>query len=150
MNYAVVAATVFAGDFFLKEHMEKQRDLKEETEICRGRVRIKKYYNKGAALNFMEQRPEIVKKTCGVILVFLGILWYLLLRKKANPGLMLGLSLAIGGGANNFYDRVKRGYVVDYFSFRTPWKRLNQMIFNLSDLCIFLGSLLLVLFGKDL
>ena len=63
---------------------------------------------------------------------------------------MLGLSLAIGGGANNFYDRAKRGYVVDYFSFRTPWKRLNQMIFNLSDLCIFLGSLLIVLFGKDL
>lgn len=150
MKYAVVAATVFAGDFFLKEHMEKQRNLKEETEICGGRVVIKKYHNKGAALNFMEQQPGAVKKTCGAVLLFSGILWYLLFRRKANPFLLLGLSLTVGGGASNFYDRVKRGYVVDYFSFRTPWKRLNQVIFNISDMCIFLGGLMIVLFGKDL
>lgn len=150
MKYAVVAATVFAGDFFLKEHMEKQESLSKEIEICKGRIVIKKYHNKGAALNVMEQRPETVKRICGAVLLFLGVLWYVLFRKKANPGILLGLSLTIGGGASNFYDRVKKGYVVDYFSFRTPFKRLNQIIFNISDMCIFLGSLLIVVFGKDL
>ena len=150
MKYAMAAAAVFAGDFFLKEHKEKRRECKEETKICGGRVVIKKYHNKGAALNFMEQRPGVVKKTCGAVLLFLGILWYFFFRRKANPCLLLGLSLAIGGGASNFYDRMARGYVVDYFSFHTPWKWLNQIIFNVSDFCIFLGSLLIVLSGKDL
>lgn len=148
MKYAVVAAVLFAGDFFLKEYIEKQEDEKKETEICRGRVVVKKYHNKGAALNFMEKWPEIVKGISGAILLFLGILWCLLLRKKEHPMVLLGLSLLLGGGAGNLYDRTVRGYVVDYFSFRTPWKKLNQVVFNLSDLFIFLGSLLVVLFGR--
>lgn len=149
MKYAAVAAMVFAGDFFLKQHME-ERGFQEEAELCSGRIVLKKYHNKGAALNFLEQKPETVKKTCGALLLVLGALWYLLLRRKANPGILLGLSLVLGGGANNFYDRVKRGYVVDYFSFRTPSKKLNRIIFNISDMCIFLGALLIAVFGKDL
>lgn len=149
MKYAVVAAAVFAGDFFLKQHME-EREFQEGTEVCRGKIVLKKYHNEGAALNFLEQRPETVKKTCGALLLALGVLWYLLLRRKANPGILLGLSLVLGGGANNFYDRVKRGYVVDYFSFRTPSKKLSGIIFNISDMCIFLGALLLAVFGKEL
>ncbi len=144
MKYAAVAAAVFAGDFFLKEQVEKQKDWKE-AKLCRGRIILKRYHNRGAALNFMEQKPGLVKKISAGMLLALGVLWYLLLRKKENPAVLLGLSLAIGGGANNFYDRIKRGYVVDYFSFRTPWKWLNQIIFNISDLCIFMGTLIAVI-----
>ncbi len=143
MKYAAVAAAVFAGDFFLKEQSEKRKDWNER-EICRGRIVLKKYHNRGAALNFMEGRPGLLKKISFGMLLVLGILWYLFWRKKENPAVLLGLSLAIGGGANNFYDRLKRGYVVDYFSFRTPWNWLNQIIFNISDLCIFIGTLIAV------
>lgn len=148
MKYAIVATAVFAGDFVVKEHIEKQRDGKEETVICSNKVVVKKYHNTGAAFNFMEQRPGLVKGVCGAVLFVLSMLWYVCSRKKGNPGMLLGLSLSIGGGASNFYDRVKRGYVVDYFSFCTPFQKLNQVIFNISDLCIFLGSLMVVVFGK--
>lgn len=148
MKYAVVAATVFAGDFFLKKHVEEHRDMKEQTEICGGRIVVRKYHNGGVALNFMENRPDLVRKICGSVLLVLGIIWFLLLRKKDNPGVLLGLSLLVGGGASNLYDRLARGYVVDYFSFRTPWKKFNQIIFNISDMCIFLGGILVVLFEK--
>ncbi|MCI8483900.1 MAG: signal peptidase II [Lachnospiraceae bacterium] len=150
MKYAAVAAAIFAGDFFLKECIEKQEEEKQETEICRGRVILKRYHNKGAALNFMEKQPGVVRAVSGAIVLFVGIFWYLLLQKKENPMVLLGLSLLLGGGAGNFYDRTARGYVVDYFSFCTPWKKLNQVVFNLSDLCIFLGSLLVVLFGRKI
>ncbi len=148
MKYAIVAAAVFAGDFVVKEHIEKQRDGKEETVICSNKVVVKKYHNTGAAFNFMEQRPGLVKGVCGAVLFALAMLWCICSRKKGNPGMLLGLSLSIGGGASNFYDRVKRGYVVDYFSFCTPFQKLNQVIFNISDLCIFLGSLMVAVFGK--
>ena len=96
----------------------------------------------------MEQRPGLVKGVCGAVLFVLSMLWYVCSRKKGNPGMLLGLSLSIGGGASNFYDRVPVRYVVDYFSFCTPFQKLNQIIFNISDLCIFLGSLMVVVFGK--
>ena len=148
MKYAIVAAAVFAGDLVVKEHIEKQRDGKEETVICSNKVVVKKYHNTGAAFNFMEQRPGLVKGVCGAVLFALAMLWCICSGKKGNPGMLLGLSLSIGGGASNFYDRVKRGYVVDYFSFCTPFQKLNQVIFNISDLCIFLGSLMVAVFGK--
>ncbi len=149
MKYAAVAAAVFAGDLFLKNHIEGSRELGDEREACGGRVVITKSHNEGAALNFMEDRPGLVRKVCGASLLALGILWYLLLRKKENAGVMLGLSLLVGGGASNFYDRAARGHVVDYVRFRTPWKKLSRVAFNLSDFCVFLGGVLYVLFRKD-
>ena len=34
------------------------------------------------------------------------------------------LTLVLAGGASNLYDRLKRGYVVDYFSIQ--WKKLKK------------------------
>ena len=145
MKYAAAVAAVFAGDFFLKEHVEQRRGWNEETELLGGRIVWKKYHNRGAALNCMEKRPGLVKQISGMMLLILGILWFFFFRKKENPAVLLGLSLVLGGGGSNYYDRLRRGYVVDYFSFRTPWKWLNQIIFNISDLCIFLGLFMAVL-----
>ena len=39
------------------------------------------------------------------------------------------------------YDRLKRGYVVDYFSIRC--KYLEKVVFNLGDFFIFAGSALI-------
>ena len=52
----------------------------------------------------------------------------------------LGLSLLLGGAFSNTYDRLKRNYVVDYVSFQTPFKRLNSIIFNVSDFLIAIGA----------
>ena len=35
--------------------------------------------------------------------------------------------------------------VRDYFSFRSKWRRFSRLVFNLSDICIFLGGLLALL-----
>ena len=146
MKYAFVAAAVFAGDFYQKKHME-EREFQEGKELLWGRVVLKKYHNKGAAMNFLEKKPATVKRACGALLLVLGIFWWILLRRKANPCILLGLSLVLGGGANNFYDRVKRGYVVDYFSFGFGGKRFSRIVFNLSDFGIIIGAMMAALAG---
>lgn len=148
MMYAAIVAGLFAGDLFLKDQVEKKVEKEEKREICGGKIVIQKYHNKGAALNFMEKSPRALRMVCGGISLFLGSFWYLLLRNKKNPGILLGISLILGGGASNMYDRIVRGHVVDYFSFRTPWKKLNRVVFNISDMFIFLGSILMVIFGS--
>lgn len=148
MVYAGIVAVLFAGDFFLKKQVDKKIEKEEKKEICNGKIVVRKYYNKGGALNFMEKSPKVLRTVCGGIILVLGVLWYLLLRNKKNPGILLGISMILGGGASNLYDRITKGHVVDYFSFRSPWERLNRVVFNISDMFIFLGSILMVIFGS--
>lgn len=148
MVFAVIVIAVFLLDFFIKGWAEKQLKPGKGREICKGRILLCRHHNYGAAFNRLEKRPGIVKKLCGGFWLAVGIAWFLLLRRKGNAGLKLGLSLLFGGGGSNLYDRLARGYVVDYFSFRTPFQRLNRIVFNLSDFFIFLGSLLAAFCGK--
>ena len=145
MKYAMIAAAIFTGDYFLKEHMEERQEIRGKKELCRGRVQLKKYHNKGAAMNFLEKRPGLVRRASGAVLLMLAALWFL--SRKKNPCVMLGLRLAIGGGASNLYDRIRKGYVMDYLSFCTPWKWLNQIVFNISYFCVIFGSLLVIIHG---
>ena len=56
-----------------------------------------------------------------------------------------GLAFLLGGAFSNTYDRLKRKYVVDYFSLNVKWKRLRRIVFNISDFCIMTGALLTVI-----
>lgn len=149
MIYIGIAAFIFAGDFFLKRYVDKTRKLNETEEILNGRILVRKYYNEGAVLDTLSKWPWLVRLLCGGCILILGTFWALLLRKKGNLGLKLGLSLVIGGGLSNLYDRFAKGHVVDYFSFRSGFQKLQRIIFNLSDLFIFLGAVLMLVFGKD-
>lgn len=148
MIYAVVALAIFMGDFFLKKYIETHMESKQHRLICGGRIVLRRYHNRGAALNFLEKSPKLVRNLCGGLLLILGIVWALLLRRKDNSGVMLGLSLLLGGGGSNLCDRIAKGYVVDYFSFRTPFPWVNRVVFNISDFMIFLGSILVAVARK--
>ncbi|MDE7359775.1 MAG: signal peptidase II, partial [Lachnospiraceae bacterium] len=56
-----------------------------------------------------------------------------------------GLALLLGGAYSNTYDRLTRKYVVDYVSFPVKNRRIRRIVFNISDFCIMIGALLLVL-----
>ena len=64
--------------------------------------------------------------------------------------LKFGLSLLLGGAFSNTYDRLRRGYVVDYFRLNVPAKRIWNLIFNISDFCIVIGAVLVVLGEQEL
>ena len=145
MRYLTVFITILGLDLGIKNHIEDHLEEKEQRSKCGGFLLIQKYHNKGAAMNFLEKRPGLVRRASGAVLLMLAALWFL--SRKKNPCLMLGLSLAIGGGASNLYDRIRKGYVMDYLSFCTPWKWLNQIVFNISDFCVIFGSLLVIIHG---
>ncbi len=146
MIYILIAVGIFTLDFYIKRRIDKERKLGEESGICKNRIILRKYYNSGAMLDFLGKWPRLVKILCGLVMIVLCGFFALLLRKKGNRGLKLGLAFIIGGGASNLYDRFKTGHVVDYFSFRSRFSRLQRIIFNISDLFIFLGTLLVLLF----
>lgn len=101
---------------------------------------IHKVYNYGVAFSFLENKRYL-------ILLFSLILIYFLfnlrkdLPKTKKYDILFGVIL--GGILGNLIDRVFRGYVIDYLE--TFILEISFPIFNLADICITLGIILMVL-----
>lgn len=146
MVYILIIAVVAGGEYLIKNYMECSLRKGDSREILGGRIVLNKVYNKGAFLNLLEEKKEIVKTVSGVCLGLLLLLFAIMLPKKGNRLFKLGLALVLGGAASNVSDRFLRGYVVDYFSFKSSkLKKLNHIVFNLADIAIFIGTVLMSL-----
>ena len=141
MIYVLIAGAIFAGEYFLKKHIEESRNVGEDTPVLKGRLLIRRYHNRGAFLNLGEKKSALMRAlsvglTAGVLVLFVCTL-----TQKGSGLLKAGLSLLLGGAFSNTYDRLSRKYVVDYFSFRTGIKAIDRVVFNLADFAIMIGAL---------
>ena len=109
-------------------------------EILPTLFNIHKVYNYGVAFSFLENKRYL-------ILLFSLILIYFLfnlrkdLPKTKKYDILFGVIL--GGIIGNLLDRVFRGYVIDYLE--TFIFGISFPIFNLADICITLGIIIMVL-----
>lgn len=149
MIYVLLLVGVFCLDLAFKAKIESSHSQLPK-EIGGGKITLCRSHNKGMMLNFLDQKPKAVAmlSTCAGIA---ALLWYLPILCKEGAGHILeklGGALILGGAASNISDHWRRGYVVDYLKFR--FQPIRNIIFNLGDLCIFLGCLLALLgqFGK--
>jgi signal peptidase II len=76
--------------------------------------------------------------------VFLATLFaFILLRSRLTRVDLIAYSLVLGGGLSNLIDRlVNEGRVIDFLMIRIGW--LSTAIFNLADVAILSGFVLLV------
>ena len=143
--WILILAVIFWGDFFLKNYIENHVEEQEEREICRGKLLIRKHHNKGMMLNAGQKRRRLVAAISLIFTLILTLVFIVSLGHRGNNLLRLGLSLLLGGAFSNTYDRLRRGYVVDYVSFPVKWQRFRRIVFNCSDFCIIIGALVSVL-----
>lgn len=147
MGYLCIVALIFAGELGIKNYVEKKRNAGEEKEICKGRILLRKYHNKGACMNLGEKKSNVVAGLSLILTAALALVFLFTLTRHGNGWLKAGLSLLLGGAFNNTYDRLKRKYVVDYFSFGVKWEPLRAIVFNISDFCILIGALIIAIKG---
>ncbi len=137
-----IIASIFLGDLWIKNHIERTGVEGGSKKILGGKLIIRKHHNRGAILNIgQSKRWLVVMLSVGMTIIALGIFIFSL-GQHGNHLLRVGLSLVLGGAFSNTYDRLYRKYVVDYVSFGVRWKRLSHIIFNISDFCIIIGALL--------
>ena len=96
----------------------------------------------------LDNRPGIVLGTTAAVIAVMSGFFVRLLGMKGQSLQKLGCALMLGGGLNNLADRKQNGYVRDYFSFNVKWEKIRRLVFNLSDMFIFLGSALMILGGS--
>lgn len=146
----LTGAAVAGTDLGIKKYTEETLGDAEERRIWKGKGIYRKVHNKGLMLNRLDDKPELVKGLSVAALA--GVCCFAGIMEKENGHKLtkFGTALMLGGACGNTYDRVTRGYVVDYLALKSKNKKLQDITFNLSDLALFAGALFMVwdyLFG---
>lgn len=140
MIYVLIALSVFLLDWNIKNYIEKHFKIGESKDILNGKITVKKQYNKGFSFNVLKEKTELVKKVTAAVFGILAIAFIIILPQKNKTLKKLGMSLCVGGAASNVTDRLKRGYVIDYFILNI--KPLKNIVFNLGDIFILIGCII--------
>lgn len=145
----MIIAVIYTGDYLLKNWIEKNKTEGETQKILGGCLLIRKHHNKGFVMDKGSKRQPLVAAVSLGLAVFCTLLFIGSLTGKGSGLLHTGLALLLGGAYSNTYDRLRRKYVVDYFSFGVPVKGIRRIIFNISDICIMIGALVCVIALND-
>lgn len=78
-----------------------------------------------------------------IVIVAIIILYYLLIPPIKNKILTsFALSLILGGSIGNVFDRINRGYIIDFIDIHLGY--YHWYIFNIADISICLGIIFLI------
>ena len=97
-------------------------------------------WNPGVSYGLLNNLPVWMLGIIAIIAVAALAIWW---SRTGDPMVRFGLMLAIGGALSNALDRVLYGAVADFFHFH--WGEWSFYIFNIADVAITLGVLLLLL-----
>jgi signal peptidase II len=95
-------------------------------------------YNTGAAFSLLEQHPALL--TIFSLVLFLLLSGYAFLRSRLYRGEPFSLALLLGGALGNLLDRLFAGRVTDFMDVVF----IHYPVFNVADMLIFFGALLLI------
>lgn len=143
--YTAIAALLCGADSLIKYAIERNHPDGKLRPALHGKIIIRKFHNKGAMLNLGASRQQTMAVLSVIFTVFMTGVYVGTLGTRGRHMLKTGLSLILGGAYSNTYDRLFRKYVVDYVSFEVRNPRLRNIVFNLSDFGIMIGSCLLVI-----
>jgi signal peptidase II len=101
-------------------------------------------FNPGAAFSFLSEAGGWQRWFFSGLAVVLSLVMGIWLARLARGelGRAIGLALVIGGAIGNLIDRLRFGYVVDFFDFHLAgW---HWPAFNIADSCITIGVAMLL------
>ncbi len=136
----IIALIVFIFDQFIKVIINKSFYYGKTVPIIPNFFNVTKVYNDGAAWSLFQG---------GIyFLIIVGILAFVLIliyqkNFKENKRNTLAFGLVYGGLFGNLVDRIFYGYVIDYLKFNFGYYEFP--VFNLADICLVVGSALIIL-----
>lgn len=121
---------------------------KEAMDIIPGFLQFYYLENRGAAFGILQEQRFLFIVITLVVILF--ILYGLFKYKHPNRSFYWALILILSGTIGNFIDRIRLHYVVDFF--KTNIFGYQFAIFNVADICIVCGTILLmfhILFSEE-
>lgn len=98
--------------------------------------------NNGAAWSIFKGKTIfLIIFTCAILC---GVVFYLIKYRPKNKFMRVALSLIIAGALGNIVDRIIYKHVVDFISFH--YKDIYYYpVFNIADVCVVIGTFLLLI-----
>lgn len=137
----LVITMVATVDLGIKWYIEHQ--FQNRHRIKNSKLEIRRVHNEGLMLDLLDHKPRVVSSLSFLALLLVLGYQMFLFRKPGHKAEKIGTALIAGGAVSNTFDRISRGYVVDYFGFRCKWKKLARITYNIGDFAIFTGLFLM-------
>ena len=139
MGYIVLLLLLFFLDQWTKVAVVNSFALFETKPIFKNIFHLTYVQNKGAAFSILENQQWLFI-TITIISLIIIVYYFLKLYGTAEyKYLKISLILIASGALGNLVDRIRLGYVIDFFDFRL----INFAIFNVADICVVVGAFLM-------
>jgi signal peptidase II len=152
IKYYLITALILVADHIAKwiawTKLQAIDDFQSKTlEIIPGYLRLSYMENRGVAWGILD-KVEFVGKPYllgGLAIVAVVVIVIYSMHVSQNRKLLhLALAITIGGILGNFFDRVIRGYVIDFIQFHIK-EVFDWPTFNIADSAITIGIILLLI-----
>lgn len=141
-----LSTVVLLLDQIVKMLIRPKLGLYESIPLIPGFFSLTRIHNTGAAFGLMDG-VDFPFKAAVLALVqttaLIGLAVYISAIASDQRLTRTGLALVIGGAAGNLIDRIRFGYVLDFFDFY--WRGWHFWAFNVADAAISIGVALMVL-----
>jgi signal peptidase II len=141
-----LSTVVLFLDQIVKMLIRPKLGLYESISLIPGFFSLTRIHNTGAAFGLMDG-VDFPFKAAVLALVqttaLIGLAVYISAIASDQRLTRTGLALVIGGAAGNLIDRIRFGYVLDFFDFY--WRGWHFWAFNVADAAISIGVALMIL-----
>lgn len=138
MIYEIIIAILIGIDQLIKYGVLNRLKEKGSIPIIDGMFHLTYVENRGAAFG-MFQNNQFIFVAIALIATVVGLYWLHKNKEKINIIGKASIIMIVSGAIGNLIDRLRLGFVVDYFDFRIIW----QYVFNFADILVVCGTILL-------
>lgn len=140
MIYIIAGSIIIAIDQLAKNYFSKNFEIGSFKEIIKNKFYFANVKNTGAAYGLLNKNPILLKLISIFSIILVSLHFIDIFKEDKSKNIRFALAFILGGAFSNVFDRFKRKSVTDYFYIKVK----KAPIFNIADIFIFFGSLMLV------
>jgi signal peptidase II len=140
--YILLTAIIIAVDQITKFVAINQLKGQEPYVIIKNYFELRYVENYGAAFGILQQRRILFIIITSIVLLFLVFFLYKNYKTLSEIS-KFSIALFLGGAIGNFIDRIRLGYVVDFFRVNI-FNIYDFPVFNIADIFIVCGTILII------
>lgn len=132
----LIAIAVFLFDQLAKKYISKSLSLGQSIPVIKNIFHLTLVHNTGVAFGLFKNRQAFFIIITSVVILYIALVLFLN-RKQNSLSSRIAFGLILGGAGGNLLDRLRLGFIVDFFDFRI-WP-----VFNIADSAITIGIFIL-------
>lgn len=132
----LIAIAVFLFDQLAKKYISKSLSLGRSIPVIKNVFHLTLVHNSGVAFGLFKNRQAFFIIVTSIVILCIALALFLN-RKQNSLSRRIAFGLILGGACGNLLDRLRLGFIVDFFDFRI-WP-----VFNIADSAITIGICLL-------